>query len=45
MGIITLSDILRYIIGRTQIGDINEVAQEVKKSTSDPTLKKSSRSM
>jgi CBS domain-containing protein len=45
MGIITLSDILRYIIGRAQISDINEVPQEVKKSTSDPTLKKSSRTI
>jgi len=40
MGIITLSDILRYIIGRAHLG--NEIDQAVKKSTSDPTLKRSS---
>jgi len=40
MGIITLSDILRYIIGRAHLG--NDIDQAVKKSTSDPTLKRSS---
>ncbi len=45
MGIITLSDILRYIIGRAYIPDMNEMGQAVKKSTSDPTLKKSTRTI
>ncbi len=46
MGIITLSDILRYIIGRSHItGEGSGTDQGVKKSSSDPTLKKSTRAI
>jgi len=44
LGIITLSDVLRYIIGRSSgISEHAEVEEELKSTTSEPNMRKSAR--